>query len=155
MLLRQPTHAAPPSPAPIPTTALGKILEHQPASIDGGAGALYVAHLPLKADGVEARAVHKQLLGFIQRSDPRCVRAYRGGAACWWPALQAVGTHAGVHEMQPKGASHHAAASHRSSLPLRRSILGDSNANLPKIVEVFVKVGPGWGAQQAQRAQRA
>lgn len=27
--------------------------------------------LPLKADGVEARAVHKQLLGFIQRSDPR------------------------------------------------------------------------------------
>ncbi|KAI7835878.1 hypothetical protein COHA_010225 [Chlorella ohadii] len=71
-------------------SALGKILEHQPGAIDAGAGSLFVAQLPLKADGVEARVVHKQLLGFIQRSDPR--------------------------------------------------ILGDNNANLPKIVEVFVKV---------------
>ncbi|PSC74524.1 ARM repeat-containing [Micractinium conductrix] len=71
-------------------SALGKVLEHQPAAIDAAAGSLYVAQLPLKGDLIEAKAVHKQLLGFIQRSDPR--------------------------------------------------VLGDNNANLPKIVEVFVKV---------------
>ncbi|KAL4855412.1 Importin-5 [Chlorella vulgaris] len=71
-------------------SALGKLLEFQPAAIDAQAGGLFVSQLPLKGDTVEARVVHKQLVGFIQRSDPR--------------------------------------------------ILGDSNANLPKIVEVFAKV---------------
>ncbi|KAL4452685.1 hypothetical protein ABPG75_008347 [Micractinium tetrahymenae] len=71
-------------------SALGKVLEHQPAAIDGAAGGLYLQQLPIKGDLVEAKVVHKQLLGFIQRSDPR--------------------------------------------------ILGESNTNLPKIVEVFVKV---------------
>lgn len=37
----------------------------------GPPACLQSAQLPLKADGVEARVVHKQLLGFIQRSDPR------------------------------------------------------------------------------------
>jgi hypothetical protein len=72
-------------------SALGKVLEFQPGAIDAQAGSLFLSHLPIKADTVEAKVVHKQLLGFIQRSDPR--------------------------------------------------ILGDNNANLPKIVEVFVKVG--------------
>jgi hypothetical protein len=35
------------------------------------AGTAFVSYLPLKADTVEARVVHKQLLGFVQRSDPR------------------------------------------------------------------------------------
>ena len=52
--------------------ALAKVLEFQGGAIDGQAGAaLLLAQLPLKADTVEAKAVHKQLLGFIQRSDPR------------------------------------------------------------------------------------
>lgn len=71
-------------------SALGKVLEYWPAAIEPQAGTLFVSLLPLKGDTLEAKAVHKQLLGFIQRSDAR--------------------------------------------------ILGDNNANLPKIVEVFVKV---------------
>ena len=63
-----------PLPASTTIAALGKILEHQPGAIDAGAGSLFVGQLPLKADGVEARVVHKQLLGFIQRSDPRGAR---------------------------------------------------------------------------------
>jgi hypothetical protein len=35
------------------------------------AGTLFLGALPLKGDASEAKAVHKQLLGFIQRSDPR------------------------------------------------------------------------------------
>ena len=60
----------PPHPHPLPA-ALGKMLEHQPGAVEPGAGSLWVAQLPLKGDGVEARAVHAQLVGFIQRSDPR------------------------------------------------------------------------------------
>ena len=53
------------------TLVLCAVLSTSPAQFCPPA-CLQTAQLPLKADGVEARVVHKQLLGFIQRSDPRC-----------------------------------------------------------------------------------
>lgn len=54
-------------------SALGKLLEfHADALPDGGAvGSAWVSALPLRADTVEAKAVHEQLLRFLDRSDAR------------------------------------------------------------------------------------
>lgn len=71
-------------------SALGKVLEFHPECVEPHMGSHYVAALPVKADTVEAKVVHAQLVRFIQASD--------------------------------------------------RRVLGENNANLPRIVEVFVKV---------------
>jgi hypothetical protein len=47
--------------------------------VDAAAGGMWVQQLPLKGDTIEAKAVHKQLLGFIQSSDPRWVGGWAGG----------------------------------------------------------------------------
>ncbi|KAK9810031.1 hypothetical protein WJX72_003666 [[Myrmecia] bisecta] len=53
-------------------SSLGKILEHHPSMVDGAAlGATWVNSLPLTSDVVEAKAVHAQLVRFIEASDPR------------------------------------------------------------------------------------
>ena len=53
-------------------SSLGKVLQFQPASLDGEQyGSLWVNSLPLTADKAEAKAVHAQLVHFLEQSDPR------------------------------------------------------------------------------------
>jgi hypothetical protein len=52
-------------------SALGKVLEYQPGSVDPSAGSLFVNNLPLEDDEIEAKEAHGQLLRMLQASDTR------------------------------------------------------------------------------------
>lgn len=53
-------------------SSLGKVLQFQAGTQDGEQlGELWVTSLPLTADKAEAKAVHAQLVHFLEQSDTR------------------------------------------------------------------------------------
>ena len=55
-------------------SSLGKVLQYQPGTQDGEQlGELWVTSLPLTSDKAEAKAVHAQLVYFLDQSDSRYI----------------------------------------------------------------------------------